>query len=35
MSAKTKCPWCPKKYQSFNDLISHAKKVHGVNSGER
>jgi hypothetical protein len=25
---KYKCPCCPKKYQSINDLDNHIKKIH-------
>ena len=27
---KKKCPLCPKKYQSYNDLKEHAKKIHDL-----
>ena len=29
MSEKKKCPLCPKKYQSENDLRKHLKRIHG------
>lgn len=27
---KFKCPYCPKSYQSKNDLVKHAKRIHGL-----
>ena len=27
---KYKCPYCPKSYQSKNDLVKHAKRIHGL-----
>jgi uncharacterized Zn-finger protein len=27
---KKKCPYCPKKYQSPNDLDAHLQKIHGL-----
>jgi len=31
---KHKCPRCPKQFQSYNDLIKHAKKIHGIGEVE-
>lgn len=29
MTLKYKCPYCPKKYQSENDLAHHVSRMHG------
>ena len=31
---RRKCPRCPKTFQSYNDLIKHAKKIHGMSDIE-
>ena len=28
--SKHKCPYCPKEYQSLNDLDGHLQKIHGL-----
>ena len=30
MKYKHKCPLCPRKYQSKNDLRKHLKRIHGI-----
>ena len=32
MRKKTKCPYCPKEYQSINDLGRHLMRIHGVSN---
>lgn len=32
---KHKCPLCPKEYQSYNDLQTHVKKIHGKSDIEQ
>jgi len=27
---KYKCPYCPKSYQHKDDLVEHAKRIHGL-----
>ena len=31
---KVKCPLCPKKYQSENDLRKHLKRIHGFDKSK-